>query len=112
MSAGAKESVESSTIVRHFVALKFKDSAKATEVDEVLKEFKALKEKIPYIVSMESGPNNSPEQLNKGCTHAFFLTFKNKADRDRYLVDPAHKAFVVLLKKSMDDGFVFDYSPN
>jgi Stress responsive A/B Barrel Domain len=108
----AKDSLESKAIVRHFVALKFKDSAKPEEIDEVLKEFKALKQKIPYVVSMEDGPNTSPEHLNKGFTHAFFLTFKNSADRDRYLVDPAHKAFVVLLKKSMEDGLVFDYSPN
>ncbi len=104
--------MEGSTIVRHFVALKFKDSAKPEEIEEVLKEFKALKQKIPYVVSMEDGANTSPEHLNKGLTHAFFLTFKNTADRDRYLVDPAHKAFVVLLKKSMEDGLVFDYSPH
>ncbi|MDO1502682.1 Dabb family protein [Winogradskyella maritima] len=39
----------------------------------------------------EWGTNNSPEGLDKGFTHAFFLTFKSEEDRAIYLPHPDTK---------------------
>ena len=55
--------------------------------------FRALKGKIPEIISYEWGTNVSPEKHDKGFTHGFILTFKSDKDRDTYLVHPAHKKF-------------------
>jgi hypothetical protein len=109
--ARASDSASSNQLVRHFVAFKFKESAKPEEIQVIVEKFKALQTKIPFVISIECGPNISPEHLNKGFTYAFLVTFKNIADRDRYLVHPEHLKFVSLLKASMEEAFVFDFNP-
>ena len=53
--------------------------------------------------------NNSPENLNKGCTHGFILTFKNETDRDAYLIHPDHKEFGKLVGPLLAEVFVIDF---
>ena len=62
--------------IRHVVCFKFKESAKKSEIEKVEKEFSALKDKIPDILSLEWGKNNSPENLTKDFTHCFIVSFK------------------------------------
>jgi len=111
MMAYASEhtSKEQHGLLRHVVCFKFKDSASQENIDQVVEEFVALEEKIPFIVDFEWGTNVSPENLNKGFTHGFVATFKTAEDRDKYLPHPAHKAFVEVLKPHLDDVFVIDY---
>jgi hypothetical protein len=54
-------------------------------------------------------PNNSPENLNQGLTHCFFLSFESERDRDAYLPHPAHKEFGKLLGPYLDKVVVVDY---
>lgn len=102
-------SAEQDGLLRHFVAFKFKDSASAEDIRGVVDAFRALPEKIPFIVSYEDGTNVSPEGFNKDFTHCFLLTFKTAADRDAYLPHPAHKEFGAMLGPYLDDVFVMDY---
>jgi len=95
--------------LRHVVALKFKESASQADIKKVEDAFADLKSEIHTIVSYEHGINNSPEHRNKGCTHAFILTFNTEKDRDDYLVAPAHKEFGKLVGPLIDDVFVIDF---
>ena len=95
--------------LRHVVAFKFKDSASKEDIKKVEDAFADLKKKISTIVAYEHGINNSPEHRNKGCTHAFILTFNSDKDRDDYLVHPAHKDFGKLVGPLLDDVFVMDF---
>lgn len=95
--------------VNHVVCFKFADTATAEQIQKVDADFRALKSKIPQIKSLKAGTNMSPEKLNKGFTHCWILTFKNAADRDAYLVHPAHKAFGGSLGSVMADVFVIDF---
>lgn len=97
--------------VRHIVIFKYKASATPEQIKEVTTAFRALKDKIPGIVSFEHGVNNSPEGLNKGFTHVYQLTFENAAARDAYLPHPEHKNFGSLLGKLgvLEEPFVVDY---
>lgn len=97
------------SLLRHVVLFKFKDNAPVDKVKEIEAAFKALPSKIPQIAGYEWGLNNSPENLNKGLTHCFFLTFKSEADRAIYLPHPDHKAFGSLLTPYLDDVLVVDY---
>ncbi len=105
--------MKTSTEVKHIVIFKYKPSATAAQIDEVTKAFRDLKNKIPGIVSFESGVNNSPENLNKGFTHIYLLTFKDAASRDAYLPHPDHKKFGDLLTRLpvVEEVFVVDFSP-
>lgn len=97
--------------VRHVVHFKFKADADKAQIAKVVEEFAALKQKIAVVESLEWGTDVSPEGLSKGYTHVWFVTFKNAADRDAYLVHPDHQAFVALLKPVLEDALVVDYIP-
>ena len=111
-SLSAQSAAPAGTL-RHIVVFKYKPSATEAQIKEVTDAFVALKTKIPNIVSIEHGVNNSPEKRNQGFTHVYQVTFTNAAARDAYLPHPAHKAFGELLGKLgvLEDVFVVDYTP-
>lgn len=95
--------------LRHVVLLKFKDASSPAEIKKVEDAFRALSSKIKEIKGFEWGTNNSPENINQGFTHCFFVTFSTEKDREIYLPHPAHKAFVDVLVPHMDKVLVIDY---
>lgn len=98
-----------SPVLRHVVLFKFKETATNEQVKTIEAAFKALPAKINLIKHFEWGTNNSPEKLNQGLTHCFFLGFKSEKDRDAYLIHPAHKAFTELAGPLIDKVTVVDY---
>ncbi|MGK2864011.1 MAG: Dabb family protein [Chitinophagaceae bacterium] len=96
-------------MLRHVVLFKFKDDATPAQVKQVETAFLALPAQIKEIKSIEWGTNNSPENLNQGLTHCFFLSFTSEKDRDNYLPHPAHKAFGTLLTPYLEKVVVVDY---
>lgn len=101
--------VKTDSVLRHVVLFKFKEETSATKIKEIEDAFTALPNKIKEIQSYEWGLNNSPEGLEKGFTHCFFLTFKNEADRAIYLPHTDHKSFGALLTPYLGDVLVLDY---
>ena len=96
-------------MLRHVVLFKFKDDATPDQVKQVENAFRKLPSEIKEIKSLEWGTNNSPENLNQGLTHCFFLSFNSEEDRNAYLPHPAHKAFAAILKPYLDKVVVVDY---
>ncbi|MCG7857170.1 Dabb family protein [Flavihumibacter sediminis] len=108
--ANAQEKkANSEKLLRHVVLFKFTDTSSEWDVKKVEEAFRALPKRIKEVHSFEWGKNNSPENLNQGFTHCFFLTFKSEADREVYLPHPAHLAFVEVLKPHLDKVLVIDY---
>ncbi|MBO0590054.1 Dabb family protein [Cellulophaga sp. E16_2] len=105
-------SINDNKILRHVVLFQFKKGTTAEKIKEIESAFHKLPSKIKEISSYEWGLNNSPENLNKGFTHCFFLTFKNEEDRAKYLPHPDHKAFGELLTPHLEDVLVLDYWTN
>lgn len=97
------------SILRHVVMFKFKDAATPAQVKTIEEAFRALSSKIDLIKDFEWGVNNSPENLNQGLTHCFFVTFHSAKDRDAYLIHPAHKAFVDIAGPQIEKATVLDY---
>lgn len=104
-----KEIVTMDKALRHVVLFKFKDGTAEADIQKVVDAFTALPSKIDVIKSIEWGTNNSPEGLDQGFTHCFFLTFASEADRDIYLPHPDHKAFGAVLGPHLDKVLVVDY---
>lgn len=96
-------------LLRHVVLIKFKEGSSQEDIAKVEEAFSSLEDKIPEIKDYEWGINNSPEGINKGFTHCFFVTFETEADREVYLPHPDHKAFVEVLSPHMEDVLVIDY---
>jgi len=95
--------------LRHVVLLKFKDASSAADIKKVEDAFRDLPSKIKAVKGFEWGTNNSPENLNQGFTHCFFVSFETEKDREEYLPHPAHKAFVDVLTPHLDKVLVIDY---
>jgi hypothetical protein len=96
--------------IRHLVLFRFKPQATAAEVDAIVQAFGALRAQIAEILAFEWGRDISPEGLGRGYTHCFQSTFADAPARDRYLVHPAHQAFVARLRPSLDEALVVDYA--
>lgn len=96
-------------LLRHVVLLKFKDASTPADIKKVEGAFRDLPSKIKAVKGFEWGTNNSPENINQGFTHCFFVTFKTEKDRQDYLPHPAHKAFVDVLTPHLDKVLVIDY---
>lgn len=106
---GTSEKGAPPSVLRHVVLLKFKDDAKAEQIRQVENEFRALKSRIPTVQALEWGTNVSPENLNQGFTHCFFVTFADAKARDAYLPHQAHQDFVKVLRPVLDKVLVVDY---
>ena len=96
-------------LLRHAVLFKFKDDAEKGAIEKVENAFRALPTQIPEIKDFEWGTNNSPEGLNDGFTHCFFVSFADEASREVYLPHPKHLEFVEVLKPVLDKVLVLDY---
>ncbi len=107
--AAMEETPAAENVLRHVVLFKFKESATPDDIKKVEEAFAALPAKIPEIKGFEWGTNNSPEGLDKGYTHCFFLTFANDEGRATYLPHPDHKVFGELIGPYIEDVLVVDY---
>lgn len=96
-------------LLRHVVLFKYKDQSTPADVKKIDQAFRELPAKISLIKDFEFGVNNSPEKLNQGLTHCYFLSFTSTKDRDAYLVHPAHKAFTDIAGPHIDKVTVVDY---
>lgn len=104
-----KKIIKMDNALRHVVLFKFKDDASGEDIQKVIDAFMGLSDKIDEIKAIEWGTNNSPEGLDQGFTHCFFLTFASEEDRDAYLPHPEHQAFGAILGPHLDKVLVVDY---
>jgi len=96
-------------MVHHVVLFKFYENTTPKQIDDLAKALESLSHKIPGIKHYIWGPSISIEHLEKGYTHGFIMTFKDKTIRDNYVPHPLHKE---LVKKYVDPicdlGIAFD----
>jgi len=92
----------------HVVCFKYKEGVTADQIKKMETDFRALKDKIPQIVSYTGGAT-VPSGKDKGFNHCSVLTFKSKDDLDAYVKNPDHAAFAKSLGDLVADAFVIDY---
>lgn len=95
--------------LQHVVAIKFKNTATPQQIQQIETGFRALKKKIRQVKDLEWGTNVSRENLNRGFTHCWILSFKSEADLEAYIKHPEHQAFVELLRPVLEEVFVIDF---
>lgn len=100
-------------VLRHVVLFKFKQNTPPADITLVEDQFRTLATvKLSQIKEYEWGTNVSKENLDRGYTHCFVLTFANEEDRNVYLDHADHVAFVNILKPHLDEATVIDYWAN
>lgn len=99
--------------VRHVVLVRFKTDVNVREISDALK---ALQSKVPGIVSISIGQDNSPEGLQRGHTHGFTVDFIDTAARDAYLPHPEHQKVGAMIVAAAEGGIeritVLDWTQN
>ncbi len=97
-------------MIRHIILIKFKATAKISEINELKDSFESIPSKIEGVHSVEWGLNNSPEGINKDYTHLVLMNFADDAGRDNYLPHPEHDELKKIFIPLLEDLIVFDYA--
>lgn len=99
-------------MIRHCVFFKFRPDVALGEREAIYAGLNALVGQIDGLLRADFGPNVSPEGLGQGFNDGFVMDLADTAARDRYLVDPAHKAAGARLVAALEGGrnglLVFD----
>lgn len=113
-------------LVRHIVLFRYKKTVTQQQKQEVIKYFLALKHLARrngalYVISIESGKQDSGEGVSQGFEQGFIVTFKSQGDRNYYVgtpvvtnpayYDPAHQKFKDFVGPLLDKNgsLVFDF---
>jgi hypothetical protein len=97
-------------MVEHIVLLRLKPGATPAQTAALLQALQGLRDRIPGILDITGGPNDSPEGKHEGFNWGFIIRFENKASRDGYLPHPDHKSVGASFLRPIVDGvLVFDY---
>lgn len=88
-------------MIRHVVLCRFRKDA---DVEQIFGAISDLQHKIPGILSISCGQDNSPEGLQRGFTHGFTVDFSDAAARDAYLPHPDHQVVGRMVVAALDGG--------
>jgi hypothetical protein len=116
--------------IRHVVLFRYLEDVNAKDLQAVEQKFHELqtskRDGRPYILSIESGAQNSPEGLGQGFHQAYIVSFASQGDRNYYfgeplitnpaLYNPMHHAFKSFITNYISDQessvLVFDFQPS
>lgn len=91
--------------IKHVVLLKFKPEITDAQVADAMGDLAAIQKKLPTLLDFTWGKNVSVEDLHKGFTHGFVMTFADAAARDEYLPHPDHEVAKAKIFGMLDGGF-------
>jgi hypothetical protein len=102
-------------MIRHFVALRFRNSTSEKTRQALMADLRGLSSRIDGILDFQSRPNISVEDpLVRGFRDVFWFDFRDEAVRDAYLVDEVHQQIGARIVAELDGGadgvFVADYT--
>jgi hypothetical protein len=95
-------------LIKHIVLFRYNDSVTTEQKRHIRDRFKLLAQSClrngkPYIISIETGEQNSGEGVDQELEQGFIITFKSEGDRNYYVgkgivqkngnFDPAHDDF-------------------
>ncbi|WP_020408597.1 Dabb family protein [Hahella ganghwensis] len=100
-------------MIQHIVLFKIASSATAEQISHMDRSLAALCQSIDGLLSYSGGPNNSPEQIERGYNFGFVMSFTDREARDNYLPHPEHEKVKQiiggLLLDTEDNVLVYDY---
>ena len=101
-------------MIRHLVALRFRDGTSEETKSNLYAELAGLKDRIEGILDFQTRKNISVEDpLVRGYRDLFWFDFRDKDVRDAYLADEVHQAIGARIVAELHNGkegvFVFDF---
>ena len=99
-------------LIRHIALCKIREDVDRSTIEEIVKRFYAMKNKIEVIHDMEHSINIGNLDLADGYNHIFMVMFKSEAERDAYLPHEAHIEFGNFLSQYLDKTVGVDFWAN
>lgn len=112
-------------LIRHMVMFRYKPGTSDAVRRQIREQFLAMQQTArrngkPYILSIETGLQNSGEGADQGLQEAFLLTFRSEGDRNYYVgtpvvnspayYEPTHERFKQFAFPHIQSAVVFDYT--
>jgi len=91
-------------MIRHIVLTRFKETTPISTIERIYTGLNDLTERLPGARSFAGGPSQSPEDLERGYTHAFTIDFDSWEDLDGYARNPVHQALGAQIKDNAEGG--------
>ena len=95
--------------VKHIAFFQFKPICTPEDIADVWRIIEDLPRKIPGVLDLTWGVNNSTEGLSEGFTHSFVMLFESAAARDAYLPHPIHQEAVRQVVPRLERVVVCDH---
>nr|UWK31730.1 Cyclase2 [Plumbago zeylanica] len=102
---------EGKGVAKHILLAKFKDGVSDEKIEELIKGYAALVDKIEPMKAFHWGKDVSIENLHQGFTHVFESTFESTQGIAEYVAHPVHVEFANVFLESLDKVLVVDYKP-
>ncbi len=93
-------------MIIHIVLLQPKPDTTPEQMDAVMEQIKALKEKIPGILYVEAGANR--HTAHQDYTYGLVMHFDNEEHLNAYLPNPNHQAVSSQLQQLFSTFLIFD----
>lgn len=91
-------------MIRHIVLTKVAPETTEETIAEIHAGLSALTDSLPGARGFTGGPSRSPENLERGYTHAFTIDFCSWADLDGYARHPDHRALGARIVENAEGG--------
>lgn len=104
--------------VKHVVLLKFKKTTTPERIKEIFAALANLRNYCQGLLDFSGGAYSGPENMGRGYTHGFVMTFRDAGCRDMYLPSEAHQGVVKWMMPDLEGGkdgvlaFDWEYDPS
>lgn len=79
-------------MIRHIVLTKFKPETEERDILDIYAGLSDLTRRLSGAQGFTGGRSESPEQIERGYTHAFVIDFDSWEDLETYAKHPEHQA--------------------
>jgi heme-degrading monooxygenase HmoA len=91
----------------HIALYRWKQGTAPEEIQRFLKEVEALADKVPGVLSIQTGENTS--KYGEGYTHAILVRAEDEAAIEAYRQHPDHKAVAQAIEAIEENGIGVDF---
>ncbi|GAA0150410.1 hypothetical protein LIER_09358 [Lithospermum erythrorhizon] len=102
---------EAKGVVKHILLATFKEGIPEQQIEQLIKEYANLVNKIEPMKAFHWGKDVSIENLHQGYTHFFESTFESLQGIAEFVPHAAHVEFANKFVEHVDKVLVFDYKP-